>query len=76
MSSYVSYFTSNIIKLDMKGYYAFNEKPPGRSKIRKRKYFGYSGRHQVHMNFPLSPSLPSLLQHLPRFLGHCSKNNV
>jgi hypothetical protein len=36
MSSYVGYFTSNIIKLDMKGYYAFNEKPPRRSKIRKR----------------------------------------
>jgi hypothetical protein len=51
MSSYVSIFTSNIIKLDLEGYYAFNEKPPGRSKIRKETYFGYSGRHQVHMNF-------------------------
>jgi hypothetical protein len=36
MSSFVSFFTSNIIKLDMEGCYAFNEKPPRRSKIRKR----------------------------------------
>jgi hypothetical protein len=31
-------YTSNFIKLDMKGYYAFNDKPPGRSKIRKKKH--------------------------------------
>jgi hypothetical protein len=36
MSSYVPFFTSNIIKLGLEGYYAFNEKPPERSKIRKR----------------------------------------
>jgi hypothetical protein len=36
MSSFVSFFPSNIIKLDLEGYYAFNEKPPGRSEIRKR----------------------------------------
>jgi hypothetical protein len=36
MSSYVSFFTSSIIKLDLEGYHAFNEKPPERSKIRKR----------------------------------------
>jgi hypothetical protein len=36
MSSYVSFFTSNIKKLDLEGYYAFTEKPPERPKIRKR----------------------------------------
>jgi hypothetical protein len=51
MSSYVSFFTLKYFNLDLEGYYAFNEKLPGRSKIRIKTYFGYSGRHQVHMNF-------------------------
>ncbi len=61
----------------MKGYYAFNEKPPGRSKIRKRNILwilrGVSSSYELHSS---PTSLPSLLQHLPRFLGHCIKNNV
>jgi hypothetical protein len=51
MSSCVSFFTLKYFNLDLEGYYAFNEKLPGRSKIRIKTYFGYSGRHQVHMNF-------------------------
>jgi hypothetical protein len=35
MSSIVSFFTLKYLKLDLEGYYAFNEKPPGRYKIRK-----------------------------------------
>ena len=34
MSSYVSFFTLKYFNLDLEGYNAFNEKLPGRSKIR------------------------------------------
>jgi hypothetical protein len=37
-------------------------------KYGKKTYFGYSGRHQVHMNFQPSPPLTHMLQLLPRFL--------
>jgi hypothetical protein len=73
MSSYVSFFTSNIIKLDMKGYYAFNEKPPGRSKIRKINILWILRAASSSYELPGPTPLPSLLQHQPRFLGHCSK---
>jgi hypothetical protein len=41
---------------------------PEGTKYGKITYFGYSGRHQVHMNFQPSPPLPYMLKLLPRFL--------
>ncbi len=68
MTLYVSFFIKSNKKYNLEGSYAFHKKPPRRSKIWKKTYFRYSGRHQVHMNFQPSPPLPHLLQHLPRFL--------
>jgi hypothetical protein len=56
MSLYVSFFITSNKKYNLDGSYAFHKKPPRRSKIwRKKTYFGYSGRHQVQMNFQPSP---------------------
>ncbi len=55
MSLYVSFFITINKKYNLEGSYAFHKKPPRRSKLWKKTYFGYSGRHQVHMNFQPSP---------------------
>jgi hypothetical protein len=51
MSSYVSFFTSNIIKLDLEGYCAFNEKPPERSKKRKRNLLSRTNGVSIFINY-------------------------
>jgi hypothetical protein len=67
--TFVSFFMTSNKKWNLEGSDAFDKKLPGRSKIWKNTYFGYSGRHQVHMNFQPSPPPPShMLQLLPRFL--------
>jgi hypothetical protein len=60
MSLYVSFF----IKSNKNGIWkalmpSIRSRPEG-PKYGKTTYFGYSGRHQVHMNFQLSPRAPSL----------------
>jgi hypothetical protein len=64
MSLYVSFLIKSNKKWSLQGSYE-------RSKIwRKKAYFGYSRRHQVHnhMNFQPSLPLPHMLQLLSRFL--------
>jgi hypothetical protein len=39
----------------LEGSYALHNKRPEGTKYEKKTYFGYSGRHQVHMNFQTSP---------------------
>jgi hypothetical protein len=60
MPLYVSFFIASNRKLNLEGSCAFRGCRPEGPKYGKEAYFGYSGRHQVHMNlqpFPLSPQV-------------------
>jgi hypothetical protein len=63
MSSYVSFFITSLKNLNFEGSYALHKKPSRRSKIRKKTYFGNSGRHQVHVNFQPSPPSTHVATH-------------
>jgi hypothetical protein len=53
---------------------SIRSRPEGPKYGEKKNYFGYSGRHQVHMNF--QPPFPALLQLLPRFIQLPKQNYV
>ena len=74
MSLNVSFFITSNKKWNWKALMPSIRSRPEDPKYGKKTYFGYSGRHQVHMNFQPSPPFPTCCNTCQGFYCSHGKN--